>query len=153
MGAIPEDPNFRRLVYERTFGLHRTRIVLLKIAYLRARKRGASSITNADVEASYNSAEFYVFRTDVEDLHRLALGSGTRLKRDDLICPFGADLGLPPCAADVAKDARQEKIERQAVRSSLTPKEEADLVKSEKTKGLAIEKPKAKHPAPPELSL
>lgn len=152
-GAIPQDPIFRRRVYERTFGLHRNRIVLLKNAYLRARRRGALVVSLADVEAAYNSADFFVFRTDVEDLHRIAMGGTTSRVREDLLCPFGVDLGLAPSAADVANEVKTRKVEQQAALSSLRPDEKAILVTAQKSGGVANPKKKSAAGRPPKSLL
>lgn len=152
-GAIPQDPIFRRRVYERTFGLHRNRIVLLKNAYLRARRRGALVVSLADVEAAYNSADFFVFRTDVEDLHRIVMGGTTSRLREDLLCPFGVDLGLAPSAADVANEVKTRKVEQQAALSSLRPDEKAILVKAQKSGGVATPKKKSAAGRPPKSLL
>lgn len=95
-------------LYRLTFGIKRLVVLLLKCAYLEARRRGDPSIGMDDIHRAYRSISYTSSRREVEQLHRAAI-EGQSILKNDLRCPFD----LPsPYSSDVSKFSRDERDDR-----------------------------------------
>jgi len=110
-------------IYSYTFGVRRTIVKLLTLAYLVARKAGRKKITSADFETAYRSLEFSADREDVlilisQDIQNKAI-------RKDLWCPFEIPATSNVSPLTSAIDNFNNEVEQKMLASSLTPSEKA----------------------------
>ncbi|WP_248806894.1 ATP-binding protein [Pseudomonas sp. MWU13-2100] len=125
-GRIRTDrDNFSHEIYRGSYGIKRAAIHLIVQAYIQARSENRTWIELGDVHKAYISSAYYAYRTDVEELERIAIGQKT--KRDDLLCPFGS-----PARSNIVQFVRRERDNRvaQAVFKGALTAEERDTHKS-----------------------
>lgn len=115
-----------------TAGLKRPLVLLIKISYLRARKRGSYEVVWADVEGAFNSVDYQLNREDVGELIANSIQGGKL--RSDLKCPFNeSDIEeMQPFKAQL-RQAHERRFVAAAVASTLSAKEEKMLQRIQDT--------------------
>lgn len=114
------------LLHRYSFGLRRKLLHLAQIAYGHARESGRLCAGLADFEWAYRSSQYHVHRADIEELVRIELGSGTRSRKLDLLCPFDIDPDIKQASKKFHEAQLKEKVAQQALAASLRPEEAAD---------------------------
>lgn len=119
-GRIRADrSDFSHEIYRGSYGLKRAAIHLIVQSYIQARLANRTWIELVDVHKAYTSSAYYTYRTDVEELERIAIKQKT--KRDDLLCPFGS-----PTRSNVVQFVRKERdnrVAQAAFKGALTAEE------------------------------
>lgn len=113
------------LLHRYSFGLRRKLLHLAQIAYGHARDSGRFCVAIVDFEWAYRSSQYHVHRADIEELVRIELGSGTRSRKQDLLCPFDIDPDIKQASKKFHEAQLREKVAQQALAASMRP-EEAD---------------------------
>lgn len=111
--------DFSHEIYRGSYGIKRAAIHLVVQAYVHARQANRTWIELGDVHKAYISSAYYAYRTDVEELERIAIKQKT--KRDDLLCPFGS-----PTLSNVVQFVRKERdnrVAQAAFKGALTAEE------------------------------
>lgn len=111
--------DFSHEIYRGSYGIKRAAIHLVVQAYVQARQANRTWIELGDVHKAYISSAYYAYRTDVEELERIAIKQKT--KRDDLLCPFGS-----PTLSNVVQFVRKERdnrVAQAAFKGALTAEE------------------------------
>lgn len=122
-GVVPNNAEFWSYLNSMTFGVHRTRIHLLSLAFEITRTASRSVISISDLKCAAMTSQFAVNRMQVKALSKMAIDGKTPAGHKDLVCPLGAHFAFPSDAKQAAHTAEEAEIEAAVVRSSLTPAE------------------------------
>jgi len=109
-----------------TFGIKRKVVDLIVVAYLMARRRGASATVGAgELVRAYQSADYAMHRDDVETLIRQQVTG--KMEREDLWCPFApARTAVSNVEkADPIVKSFEKRTEEAILAAALTPAEAA----------------------------
>lgn len=111
-----------KAIHDLTYGVKRALVTLLKIAFVNACTNGRK-VTIATLERAYKTAEYAIFRDDIEALHRLC--PGIRNKRKDLWCPISEVLNI--AEQQMWVEERQRRTDLRALQASMTAGERQAL--------------------------
>ena len=104
-----------------TAGIKRVLIDLLVLAFLQYTAKNQRKLTLSDVERTYKSMQFTSHREDTEALKRQ--GIEQRSVRQDLWCPFDIPASPAIASATAAVKSFEDAVERELLKSSLSPAE------------------------------
>lgn len=116
-------------IHAYTAGVKRAVVALLTTAYCLARAAGRDHFGIKEVQQAYASSEYWIHRSDVEALARLAVGGvGRGRVRSDLVCPFPAPPAMQKVVvANKMIESYQDRINDAHLQSSLTRAEREGL--------------------------
>jgi energy-coupling factor transporter ATP-binding protein EcfA2 len=107
-------------IHQLTAGINRAESRLLELAFVDAMKNGRA-VGLRELEIAYKSADYAVYRADVELLAKLPFSTSLQKKHKDLWCPITITPALSSYEVFSAK--RQERVGAAAVEASLTAAE------------------------------
>lgn len=107
-------------IHQLTAGINRAESRLLELAFGNAMKSGRA-VGLRELEITYKSADYAVYRADVELLAKLPFSTSLQKKHKDLWCPISITQTLGSYEAFSAK--RQERVGAAAIEASLTAAE------------------------------
>lgn len=113
-------------LYRLTFGVKRLVVLLMKCAYLEARKSGRGKVHVDDIRRAYTSVSYSSSRVEVELLHRAAIGGQSCLK-PDLRCPFDLPESYLADVGKLSREDRDAKVWQRTIQSSLSKEEKQVL--------------------------
>jgi hypothetical protein len=146
----PGTGDFAGELYRCTFGLKRLAVQLLKQAYVECRSDGRHSIELPDLARAYRSAAYTSNASEVEELHKQAVGNRQSV-RLDLDCPFELPAAHKSNIVQFAKAERDERVAAKVFDSSLTEAERAAKKHLEVGKETVVKK-RTRQPAAEKVS-
>ncbi|MFJ4257478.1 hypothetical protein ACIP01_11105 [Pseudomonas monteilii] len=129
-------------LYRLTFGIKRLVVLLVKCAYLEARRRNNLSINMDDIQRAYQSMSYTSSRREVEHLHRAAI-EGQSVLKNDLRCPFDLPGSYSSDISKFSRDDRDDRFWQGVMRSALSKTERQILGEIDSSSKLSKPTPKA----------
>lgn len=125
-------------IHDLTYGVKRALVSLLRIAFVNACASGRQ-VTTATLERAYKTADYAIFRDEIEALHRLC--PGNRNNRKDLWCPISGAPNVGEQQTTWAEE-RQRRTDLRALQASMTAEERQALMRASKEHETSAAKPR-----------
>ncbi|WP_152670396.1 hypothetical protein [Pseudomonas putida] len=119
-GILPDTKfDFPSILFRYTAGIKRLVVHLIKLAYRKARARGAHEISALDIDTAYSSAQYFSNKKDIQCIQSQIISN--KPERMDLWCPFESQTMNSSNIRAFTAAIRDTQVSTGYLRSTMTP--------------------------------